>query len=196
MMDALQITYALRVEDTEDFWGDEPRLEFIFVTTHQNRVQTYVQDSGQLASNFNGGFFASGTKTITGLEVVSPLLPYAGSTFFGFGVRAVENDNTSFADRRQARRDLARGVEDALRPVVDAGGVPNVGQLWSGINAAPMPTAGDEDDRIGVSARVYPDLFSQFGNDPDGTHLMSDAFAFSEDGAHWEMPWRMTQYRL
>ena len=64
------------------------------------------------------------------------------------------------------------------------------------MNGAALPTRGDEDDRIGVAARIYPDLYAEFGASRDGTTLVTDEFRFGEDGAHWQMNWRMRQYRL
>ena len=114
MIDAIQIEYSLRVIDLEDFWGDEPRLEFVFVTGHQRRTQVYVQNGGQLASNFGGGVWASGSATITDLEAVTPIVPYRRSPFFGFGVRAMENDGSRPDERRRARNDMARGWKPRL----------------------------------------------------------------------------------
>ncbi|MGB0903127.1 hypothetical protein [Halocynthiibacter sp.] len=196
MIDALQVQYSLRVFDTEDWRGDEPRLEFVFVTGHQRRTQVYVQDGGQLANNYAGGIWARGSSTIEELEAVTPIVPYSGSPFFGFGVRAMENDATSPADRRQARRTMMNDVEASLDPIFRSGGTPGTSNLWLAMNGARLPQSGDEDDKIGVSARVYPDLYSRFRGNSDGTTLVTDEFRFRGDGAHWLMNWRLVQFRL
>ncbi len=165
----LTMTYDLIVHFAEDYGGDEPRLEFAFIggSTHP---EVQVLDTGQLATDYHphGGNVrvlddptaddTSSPWTLATRGIMIPITPTDEAPFLGFAVRAIENDNSRDSDRRRDQRRLKQRLEEGLESAFLTS-TPTATDIWVLANSLPLiDNFGDDDDRIGVSARAYPTL--------------------------------------
>lgn len=123
-------------------------------------------------------------------------VPDGSNPFIGLVVRAVEYDNSSSAERTS---DYERFVEDirvATQQVVDSGELPTAEKLWSAGHAHGLTdNFGDDDDRLGVSARVDHDWGTRLtgaieteDSQPRGTPLggfRGQTLRFMDEGADY-----------
>ncbi|WP_324753658.1 hypothetical protein [Roseovarius sp. Pro17] len=189
MTDLITIEYSLRLEDVAEVRGDEPRLEFIFLTGLGGQLQVKTVDTGILAVNFPGRG-APRSIGLSNLEVHVPISPTQANRFLGFAVRAYEWDSFDASDRASALDRLVENVQLRIGPTVAASRPPTVDQIWLAVNE--RPSVGG-DDRIGVSARLFRSLGSEVIRDgvrrtivPEGSQA-NDAFLFRSGGARWRM---------
>ncbi len=77
--------------------------------------------------------------------------------YFAYVIRAIERDNSN--DRPGDIARFAESIRQSAQVVVDGGGVPTTDAIWLGGNAPKLADRKwrDDDDKIGVSARVYVD---------------------------------------
>lgn len=195
-MTFLTLTYQLTVHRTEDRSGDEPRLEFAFVAG-RDRAEVTVVDTGRLASGFPARrAFAAGTNTLN-RAVHVPFEPNVDEPFLGFAVRALEEDNSRNSDRRRDRRALAQLLEDGLDPIFRRGATPTATDIFVIANGAPVTdNFGDDDDKIGVSARVFPTIGNDLDGRAAGSTVGQSTLRFVEDGADWEMDFQLLATEL
>lgn len=97
---------------------------------------------------------------------------------------------------------LAR-IEETFNEIIRAGRTPGVNDLWLAVQTAPgLSRAGDEDERIGVSARIYPSFGIDIVRDGVRRNVVQyrsaadDRFAFSQNNAVWRMPFRFSHQSL
>lgn len=195
MSDLITIEYSLTVERQQERLGDEPRLEFVFVTNIGNTVQVQSVDTGILAEDFPGRrISAHGSATMFGLQVHVPIAPTPENNFLGFAVRAYETDGTDTDLRRELRDNMHATVAAALEPTLQRGRKPTAGQIWTAVNGSNTIRV---DERTGVSARVFPELGIDVVRDgerrsyvPTGGQA-DDEFLFQAAGARWRMPFEV-----
>lgn len=190
MADFIRVDYDLTVHRAEDRSGDEPRLQFAFIENGPDGVDATIVDTGRLANNFPARrAFAAGTITLSDKHVFVPFDPTPDHPFMGMAVRALEEDNSSNSDRAADADALETLLEEGLAPIFAAGGTPSAEEIWAIANSAPVhDNFGDDDDRIGVSARVYPNIGVDLAGAPDGEPFIGvDTLSFVEDGAHWDL---------
>ncbi|MEM6386618.1 MAG: hypothetical protein AAF718_10315 [Pseudomonadota bacterium] len=197
------LNWNLTLLKEEDRNGDDPRLQFAFLTTRHNRPITIGHRTELLLNQsgiavFNGGVTAPGggeaPLAFSGSQTL-PLPPTADAPYLGFAVRAIEEDNSDDDDRRLDFAGFVQSVQDIADET--PGGTPDVDALWLAANAQGIRNEPfqDDDDKIGVSARVYPDFGARAARAADGlspgalidgvTELTS--LTFQEQDAHWRM---------
>lgn len=195
-MTFLTLRYQLTVHRTEDRRGDEPRLQFAFVAGRDNAEVTIV-DTGRLASNFPGRRIAAAGTTTLNRAVHVPFDPTDEEPFLGFAVRALEEDNSRSIDRRRDRRALEQQLEDGLDPIFARGATPTATDIFIIANNAPVTdNRGDDDDKIGVSARVFPTIGVGLDDQAAGITLATSTLRFVEDDADWEMNFQLNTDEL
>ncbi len=203
MPDLFWIEYELIIEDRQEFSGDDPRLEFFFVNIVNGTARATVVDTGIVEVNAPGVNDPSGRAIIRDLQAHPPIAPTAQDPYLGFAARAWEYDDTSSAERNRSQDATLARLEETFNEILGAGNRPGVNDLWLTVNTAPgVSRAGDEDELIGVSARVYPIFGTEVtrngvrrnviptGSQPD------DSFAFSRSSAVWRMPFRLSHQSL
>ncbi len=189
MTDLVTIHYSLRIEHQEEVGGDEPRLEFIFLTGLGGQLQVQTVDTGVLATNFPGRG-APRTIGLPNLHVHVPIPPTEANRFLGFAVRAYEWDAFDASDRASALDRLVANIHALIGPTVAASRPPTVDQIWLAVNGGPS-VGGD--DRIGVSARVFRNLGSEVIRDGVRRNIVpygsqdNDEFLFRSGDARWRM---------
>ena len=162
------MNWRLTILEHEDRNKDDPRLQFAFLTSRDGTPITLGQRTDLLFSRSGVDFFnpegelsepgggAPPPLAFTGSQSL-PLPPTADSPYLAFAVRAIDEDNSSSSDRD---RDFARFVQVVQNAADNTpGGTPDVDTLWRAANAPGIRNRAfkDDDDKIGVSARVYPD---------------------------------------
>ena len=186
MADFIRVDYDLTVHRAEDRSGDEPRLQFAFIDHGPDGVDATIVDTGRLADNFPARRgFAAGTITLADKHVFVPFDPTPERPFMGLAVRALEEDNSSDT--------LKSLLEEGLAPIFAAGRTPTAGEIWAIANGAPVhDNFGDDDDKIGVSARVYPNIGVELAAAANGVPFTElDTLSFVEDGAHWDVKFQL-----
>ncbi len=118
--------------------------------------------------------------------------------YFAFVIRAIECDNSN--DREGDLQRFVESIRQAAQIVVDEGRQPGVNTIWLGGNAAGLNDRvwRDDDDNIGVSARVYPNYGTLLARRnevidppisgssiPGSTH--HEELLFNRDGASWRV---------
>ena len=193
MPDLIWFEYQLFVDDKQERTGDEPRFEFYFVNIFNNVARATVVDTGVLEVNMRSISSPSTDSSIGRQRLHPPLAPSTDNPFLAMAVRAFEHDDTPASSRYNLQDTVLQRIEEMYNPLLRAGRRPSLGDLWTVVNNAPLPSEGDADERIGVSVREYP----TFGRDliRDGTRRnltlagrTDDAFAFSQSSARWRMP--------
>jgi hypothetical protein len=115
-------------------------------------------------------------------------------------VRAIECDNSGDDDRDSDYQTFQNAVKFGAEDTLRAGGVPDATVLWRSANSVQLiDNFGDDDDRIGVSARAYPNYGQEISAairaettlTPGGT-VMADTIrpielGFMEGGAHYKL---------
>ena len=195
------MTYDLIVHFAEDYGGDEPRLEFAFIggSTHP---EVQVLDTGRLATDYHPMAVTSGSSTTPPLTTPHRLgrSPTGASDLHHAHRRGAlprfcsacdRERQLSGSDRRRDQRRLKQRLEEGLEPAFLTS-TPTATDIWVLANSLPLiDNFGDDDDRIGVSARAYPTLGRGLQDRPSGGELLTDnrdkTLRFSEDDAHWQM---------
>ena len=190
----LQLSWKLNILDCNER-RDEPSLQFLFITIFDGVVRIDSHKTGNL---FAGNIGWPGNRPFGIFN--SKNVPTPRNPFLGIVVRAVELDNSSSDDRNTDYQNfqdaVKRGVEDSLR----AGGIPDATVLWRSAKAVQLiDNFGDDDDRIGVSARAYPnygrEITAAIAAEPSlrsGGTVMADTIrsielGFMENDAHYKL---------
>lgn len=157
----IQVHWELFIPDPEEGEPgesgakDEPSLQFALVTAFSGTARVHRYTTGNLFPH-NPGLGPGDPRTpIKSGDVSSKNVPTERDPFFGIVVRAVEQD------RSQNREDDNDRFYDAIMTAAqarfDVGQSPSVTDLWQAGNSVALEnTWRDDDDLLGVSARVYP----------------------------------------
>lgn len=194
MPDLLWFTYQINIDDKQERSGDDPRFEFFFVNIFNNVARATVVDSGVIAVNEPPiRLRRSGPAILDQLRLHPPLAPTEQDPYLALCVRAFEYDDTEPNERAGSQDDVLARIEEMYNPELRAGRTPSGGDLWSVVNGRPIPTAGDEDELVGVSVRVWPNFGAELTRDgtrrtvtPTGAGA-GDQMAFTRAGALWRM---------
>ncbi len=180
------------------------------VTIERNQERSFDEGEFQIVSLTIQDGTVNGTLEIVPLgTVLDTTLPVAEinlatisetNPYFAMVVRAIECDNSSDAMRTADRADFLNAIVSEAQAEMDLapGSLPLVGTLWSVGNALELRDRRwrDDDDMIGVSARVYPNLGRIFSEPTiirptSGTSIpgstQGTSMLFSRDGARWHM---------
>lgn len=196
----LQLSWKLDILDKNEK-NDEPSLQFLFVTIFDGVVRIHPHKTGNL---FKGGGFGVGTIGWPGNRPFgifnSRNVPTARNPFLGLVVRAVELDNSGSSDRDLDYQNLQDAVRSAVEDTIRIGSVPDSTILWRAANKVKLiDNFGDDDDRIGVSARAYPnygrEVAAAIEAEPRlrrGGRIMADTIrpielGFMEEDAHYKL---------
>lgn len=196
----LQLSWKLDILDKNEK-SDEPSLQFIFVTIFDGVVRIHPHKTGNL---FKGGGFGTGSIGWPGNRPFgifnSRNVPTVRNPFLGLVVRAVELDNSGDSDREKDYQNLQDAVQRAVEDTLRAGGVPDSTILWRAANGVRLiDNFGDDDDRIGVSARAFPnygrEIAAAIEAEPrlrSGGTIMADTIrpielGFIEADAHYKL---------
>jgi len=191
----LQLSWNLNILEGNERGTDEASLEFFFVTIMDGNVRVDPHRTGNLFSGNIGwpGNIPTGTFS-------TKKVPTVRNPFLGLVVRATECDNSGASDRNADYTAIQDSIRNAVQETVDAGRIPTVEILWrAGNSVALIDNFGNDDDKIGVSARAYPN----YGNEiaaaiaaeprlPAGGTLMVDTIrpielSFVESGANYNL---------
>jgi len=188
-MALLNLNFQLAIRETEDRSGDEPRLEFAFVTG-TNNAEVVIRHTPELASNIDEG------RTIRG-SIDVPFAPDDDKPYLGLAVRALEADNSRESDRARDRNDLTRMLRSGLTPTFAAGSTPSAGALRRIVFGAPVhDNRGDDDDRIGVGAAVFPLVGVGLDDRDNGEVVARSSMRFREDDADWVLNCQLVKIEL
>lgn len=196
-MDWIHLTWRMRV-DEENEYNDHPQLQFALVTIKDGQVLVHDHHTGKRMRK--GKVIHWGTLR-SGRSVPNPDNPYLGIV-----VRAIELDNSR--DNRSTDRDrFFEDIRSQAQAVVDSGGVPTANELLKFGARSLINDVGDDDDRIGLNARAFPDYGSRtageaanwvyyydlsFYDEREGLGYISTYrsirnLPFSENGAHYRL---------
>ena len=187
MYHLLRLEFTLKIITQEDVIGDEPKIEVAFLRIINNRASVQIRDSGVLAEDFpNPLGVASGSNELRNKVVETSYDPDTDGTYIGIVVRAIEEDSSSGETRRANQESFAARIEDAAQQAIDSGHTPTVDEIWVAGNSVTLLDSDlvDDDDRIGVSARVYKDAGKTIA-DNDGSFNEDLELRFREEGAHY-----------
>jgi hypothetical protein len=175
----VMMNLVVRINAHNEPSGDEGEFQIAAVTAPGGRVEVEIHQVplSQVPRPTTSSLFATTDRAELNLPVatVSDDEPY-----FAYAVRAIEFDSSNDDMRRGDRERLAESIRDAAQLVFDGGGRPTVNTIWLAGNdpqLADRASRGlvgiftpwwwrDDDDLIGVSARVYPDLGTILENLP------------------------------
>jgi len=158
----LQLSWKLDILDNNEK-SDEPSLQFIFITIFNGDIRINAHRTGNL---FASGGFGVGTFGWPGNQPFgifnSKNVPTERNPFLGVVVRALECDNSGSSDRDTDFQNLQDAVRSAVEDNIRSGGIPDSTVLWRAAHGVKLiDNFGDDDDRIGVSARAYPEYGRQ-----------------------------------
>ncbi|HEA23423.1 hypothetical protein LCGC14_0670960 [marine sediment metagenome] len=150
----LQLHFERNIERKQEK-NDEGQLQIVGLTIEDGTVMTHVQNIDLMQQRPFNYFRSWPNHRGTFQNPVKIATINRSNPYFGYVIRAIELDNSS---QRQA--DLERYIESIRQTaqlVVDGGGLPTVDAIWLGGNAPGLndDIFKDDDDKIGVSARVY-----------------------------------------
>lgn len=170
---------VVRVEANNEPSGDEGEFQVAAITAPRGRVEVEIHQVqlSRVPRPTTSNLFATTDRAELDLHVASVT---DDDPYFAYAIRAVEFDSSTEAMRRGDRDRLAASIRTAAQLVFDGGGRPTVDTIWLAGNDPELAdrNAGgligvltpwwwrDDDDLIGVSARVYPDLGTILGNLP------------------------------
>ena len=199
---------VVRVEAENERGGDEGEFQIAAVTAPGGRVEVDIHQVplSQVPRPTTSNLFATTDRAELNLSVarITDDDPY-----FAYAIRAVEFDQSTEDMRRGDRNRLAASIRTAAQLVFDGGGSPTVDTIWLAGNdprLADRRSTGvigllrpwqwrDDDDLIGVSARVYPDLGiilealprgSRPGSAIPGSRQWTELH-FGREGASWRV---------
>lgn len=199
-MARLQLSWKLNILDSNEK-NDEPSLQFIFITIFNGDIRINAHRTGNL---FASGSFGVATIGWPGNQPFgifnSRNVPTVRNPFLGLVVRAVECDNSGSGDRDRDFQNLQEAVRSAVEDNIRSGGVPDSTVLWRAANGVRLiDNFGDDDDRIGVSARAYPNYGRQIsaaiaaesrlrgGGTVMAETIIPLELGFLEEGAHYKL---------
>jgi len=211
MFDVL-MNLVLRIERHEDNNRDEGEFQIAAVRVVDDRVSVDLHRIPLQTVPRPDTAELFGPTDRPGLELHVATIT-TDAPYFAYAIRAVEHDNSSDGMRQADRDDFVSNIRAEAQRVVDGGGRPTVDTIWLAGHEPELRDrrilpgalglltpwwARDDDDRIGVSARVYPDLGTILAVrnpviDPPrpGSIIPGSAqwteLLFGEDGARWRM---------
>lgn len=172
-MDWIHLTWFMKVDD-ENERNDHPQLQFALVTIKDGQVLVHDHDTGE---RMRKGKVLHWGSIRSGRSVPNPENP-----FFGIVVRAIELDN-SRGNRCTDRNTFFEDIRSRSQEVVDSGNVPTANQLLEFGARTLINDAGDDDDRIGINARAFPDYGSRTsGETPNWTYYYNLSFTDDREG--------------
>ena len=126
--------------------------KFLFVTADDGRANIDIVDTGRLGNGVRSGQRRRG-------HVSSNNVPSRENPFLGVIVRALEDDRSRSSDRNRDRDRLESAVRERAQELLRTNRL-NSDELWLSANNAPLVDRvfRDDDDKIGVSIRRYPDF--------------------------------------
>jgi hypothetical protein len=122
----------------------------------------------------------------------------ADNPYFAYVIRAIECDNSNKREEDLSR--FVNSIEEAAQASVTLGNLPGVNTIWVAGNEPKLNDRKwrDDDDIIGVSARVYPDYGTKLAepnatiNPPVSGSVIPGGseqteLLFNRDGASWRI---------
>lgn len=198
MIDHFVLQYMFVVEWGEERRGDEPRLQFAFITQSRFGAEVELEDTGRLADGH--GDRRLGMNISAGIpgSVRTFRLPSPEFHYFGLAVRAIEDDSSDEADRREDKRIFQSLLKTGLDPIFRRGALPTGDDIWRIANGVPLQDKrGDDDDKIGVSVRSYPGTGYEIEHLNDGdVYVPSNRMRFVGDDARWTLDFEIYGGRL
>ncbi len=196
----VRVNWELVIRDRNERSSDNPGLHLALVRILDGTVEIHAHRTGYLAPE---GYRAEGTYTVSSWRgaVRSRPVPTPENPYIGLVVRAIEHDESSLANRRDDYDDFVEAIRGKSQDSVDSGAVPSAEVLWAAGNSVALRdrTLKDDDDRIGVSARAYPDYGNEIAFDlaredsfePNGGYIWATSrpldLRFLEEGAHYHL---------
>lgn len=154
----LQLGWQMSILKGEERGEDEASLQFAFVTVFDGVVRVDGHTTGNLFPR--RGFGVGGIGWPGGMPAGtfrSRNVPTERNPFLGFAARAVEQDNSGSSQRRADNERFYENIRVAAQDNIRTGGIPDATTLWRAGNASKITdNVGDDDNKIGVSARVFP----------------------------------------
>lgn len=199
----IQLHWTLDLYIHEDRNGDEPILQFAYLTHNDGAPvvlgsRTEVLRSSTGLAAFQGRISDpggdDGPLRLEGMQTL-PMTPTRDDAYLGIAVRAVEADNSSGSNRNADYDDFLDSIQTAADATSD--GKPDMATFWTSANAPRLRdrTWKDDDDKLGVSARIYPNYGERIARASsayrDGEEIEevreTMGLTFQEDDAHWRM---------
>lgn len=196
----VQIRWDLTINQNQEGSGDDPRLQFAYVTMSGDTPVVLGQQTDLLLNRpprFGVGVI-EGPVTLSGAQTL-PVAPTRSDPYLAIAVRAIDEDGSRDSDRT---RNFERFIESIQNAATEASpSTLDVDALWLAANAPGLKNRAfrDDDDKIGVSARVHPE-FGQLAaaaldGMPEGTvaddFIPQTTLTFQGDGAHWDLVMRL-----
>ena len=187
----LQLIWKLEiVKSNEGGDGDEPSMQFAFVTIFNNIVKVHGHTTGHILNKIPN------YSAIKGSVRSGRNVPDKDNPYIGFVARAVEFDNSGDENRKRDNENFYEHIRVIAQEVVDAEGLPTAAILWrAGNNVKLIDDLGNDDDRIG-GLKNYPGAPTEsvLLNIDGSTHIMwyyQDSLAsfdlvFQEEDALYE----------
>lgn len=185
----ITITYELDIIKSEDRRGDEPQLQVAFVSTVDRALNVQMFSSSALDCDLKQG-------TLRGI-IFSDKIPNTEEPFLGIAIRAMDQDKSSKSDRKNDFEALEDSIRNTMFPIFRDELIPTPEQLWEAANAAKIKEVSgirrDKDDRIGVSARTFPELGLLLDDLPCAEDLNeSFTLRFMDNGCHYLMQCKLS----
>ena len=172
-MSWIHLTWSMQVHE-ENERNDHPQLQFALVTIRDGQVQVHGHHTGKRLAK---GKVLHWGSIRSGRSVPDPENPY-----FGIVVRAIELDN-SRGNRSSDRNNFFEDIRIESQTIVESGEVPTSNQLLKFGARTLKDDRGDDDDRIGINARAFPDYGSQiFSESPDWIYYYNLSFTDNRQG--------------
>lgn len=154
----LQLGWHLTIAEGEERSEDEASLQLVFVTIFDGVVRVDSHTTGNL---FPAAGIGVGTIGWPGGVPFGTFrsrnVPTVRNPFLGFVARAIEQDNSGDSQREEDNQRFYDSIRIAAQDSVRAGSAPDATILWRAGNSSEVrDNFGDDDDKVGVSARVFP----------------------------------------
>lgn len=193
----LEMTFTRSLERQQES-SDEGVLQIVGITIVGNEVNVnpiVIDLKQQRPINLLGSWPDHyGTfRNPVGIATIS-----AGSPYFAYVIRAIECDNSNKRGEDLSR--FVNSIEQAAQASVTLGNLPDVNTIWVAGNEPKLNDRRwrDDDDIIGVSARVYSDYGTKLAepnatiNSPVSGSVIPGGseqteLLFNRDGASWRI---------
>tara|TARA_R110002167_G_C12662194_1_gene650029 strand:- start:516 stop:1217 length:702 start_codon:yes stop_codon:yes gene_type:complete len=165
----IKVSWQLRIFDPEEGLPnseprvDEPSLQFALVTIFNRIVRLHGYTTGNVLPRFESPGFDSSARvsnrvTVAAGSISSKNVPTFDNPYFGFVVRAVEQDRSN--NRVKDNNDFYEAVRVEAQRLFDIGEIPTEELLETAANSVTLRDRlwRDDDDFLGVNARVFPNL--------------------------------------
>ncbi len=172
-MNWIHLTWSMQVRE-ENERNDHPQLQFALITIKDGQVIVHDHHTGK---RLRKGKVLHWGSIRSGRSVPTPENPY-----FGIVVRAIELDN-SRGNRKDDRNLFFEDIRSKSQAIFDSGRVPTANDLLEFGLRRLKNDLGDDDDRIGVNARAFPEYGSLISSEtPDWIYHYNLSFTDEREG--------------